>query len=124
MDSHLNLEEPHIALYPRRLSPFLSPYTLITSMLFEVVLPLETLSAHLTTEREFGTLVRPLVDHEVVGLGEPPLAVLAHELALGPHLSPKLIPGDVVINLHDGEHLEPFLNQPNLRSNVCVWIGL
>lgn len=51
-------------------------------MLLEVILSLETSSAHLATESQLGTLVGPLVDHEVVRLGEPPLAVFTDEFAL------------------------------------------
>lgn len=73
-------------------------------MLFEVVLPLEALTADLTAEGEFGTLVGPLVDHQVVGLREATLAVLADELTLGPHLPAKLTPAHVVLYLHNREH--------------------
>lgn len=71
-------------------------------MLLEVVLTLEGLSAGLAGEGDV-VLVGALVDHEVVGLGEAPLAILAHELALGAHLATKLSP---LIRLywHDGEH--------------------
>lgn len=73
-------------------------------MLFEVVLPLEGTSAHLTAERELGTLVGALVDHEVVALGEPPLAVLADELTLRSHLSPELPTAVVVLDVHNRKH--------------------
>lgn len=79
-------------------------------MLLEVVLPLEALSAYLAAEGQLGTLVGPLVYHEVVGLGEPPLTVLADELALGTHFSTELSSTHVVINLHNGEHLALFLS--------------
>lgn len=74
-------------------------------VLFQVVLALEALAAHLAGERQLGTLVRALVDHQVVALGEAALAVLADELALGAHLATELAPADVVVDLHYGEHL-------------------
>jgi len=55
-------------------------------VLLKVILPLEGLSAGLAGERDV-ILVTPLVDHQVVGLGEAALAVLADKLALGPHLA-------------------------------------
>lgn len=72
-------------------------------VLLEVVLPLEGLAARLAREGDV-VLVRALVDHEVVGLGEAALAVLADELALGAHLAPELGPPLVRLHLHDGEH--------------------
>lgn len=45
----------------------------------------------------------PFVDHQVVGLGEPPLAVLAHELAFWAQFASE-IPGVLLVNLHHGEH--------------------
>lgn len=73
-----------------------------TSVLLEVVLALERLATGLTRECDV-ILVRPLVDHEVVGLGEATLAVLADKLALGSHLAPKLA---TVVRLdgHYGKH--------------------
>lgn len=79
-------------------------------MLLEIILPLETFPAHFTAERQLGTLVRPLVDHQIVGLGEPPLAVLADELALGSHFSSELPAAYLVVNLHYSEHLELVLS--------------
>lgn len=74
-------------------------------MLLQVVLALEALAAHLAGEAQLGALVRPLVDHQVVGLGEAALAVLADVLALGSHLShPELSSTVLVLDLHYGEH--------------------
>lgn len=72
-------------------------------MLAQIVLPLKALPAHFAAEGELRTLVRPLVDHQVVGLGEPALAVLAHELALRTQLASE-VAGVVLVNLHHGEH--------------------
>lgn len=74
----------------------------ISPVLFEVVLTLERLAARLAREGDV-ILVRPLVDHEVVGLSEAALAVLADELALGPHLAPEFATV-VRLNGHYGEH--------------------
>lgn len=74
-------------------------------MLFEVVLPLEGLAADFAGVRDI-ILVGALVDHEVVGLGEPALAVAADELALGPHFASEF-PGGVAflsVYWHYGEH--------------------
>lgn len=72
-------------------------------MLLQVVLPLEGLATRLARERDV-VLVRALVDHEVVGLGEATLTILADELALGAHLTPEFRPPLVRLHLHDGEH--------------------
>lgn len=60
------------------------------------------------------------VNHQVVRFGEPPLAVLTHKLALGPHLSPELVARHVVIYLHYGEHLDRvlFLSYPRRESLI------
>lgn len=73
-------------------------------MLFEVILPLEEFAANLAGEGDV-LFVRPLVDHEVVGLGEASLTVLANELALDAHLSPEL-PPVVRLHLHHRKHLD------------------
>lgn len=74
-------------------------------MLLEVVLALEGLAAHLAGEGDV-VLVTALVDHQVVGLGEATLTVLAHKLALGPHLAPELCPPVVTLYLHNREHVD------------------
>lgn len=73
-------------------------------VLFEVVLSLETLPAHLTTERQLRTLVRPLVYHQIVTFSESALAVLAYELAFRTHLPAELSAAHVVLNLHYRKH--------------------
>lgn len=73
-----------------------------TSVLLEVVLPLEGLAADLAGEGDV-VLVGALVDHEVVGLGEASLAVLADKLAFGPHPLPEL-PPLFGLDLHYREH--------------------
>lgn len=72
-------------------------------MLAQIILPLEALPAHFTAERELWTLVRPLMDHQVVGLGEAALAVLADELAFRAQLASE-VASVVFIDLHHGEH--------------------
>ena len=71
-------------------------------MLLQVVLPFERLPAGLTSEGDV-ILVRPLVDHKVIRLGESALAVLADELTFGPHFATKF-PTVVGLNWHYGEH--------------------
>lgn len=71
-------------------------------MLFQVILPLERLAADLTGERDV-VLVTALVDHQVVGLGEAALAVLADKFTLGSHFAAKL-PPVVTLHLHNREH--------------------
>lgn len=89
-----------------------SPNTLGTSVGTEVVLSLEVLAAHLAGERHLRALVGALVDHQVVRLGEPALAVLAHKLALWPHLAAEVGPTVVIVNSHHREHFGWL---------VCVW---
>lgn len=72
-------------------------------MLTQIVLPFETLPANLAAERQLGALVGAFVNHQVVGLGEPTLAILADELALWAQFTPK-IPGVIFVDLHHGEH--------------------
>lgn len=86
-----------------------SPNTLGTSVGAEVVLSLEVLAAHLAGERHLRALVGALVDHQVVRLGEPALAVLAHKLALWPHLTAEVGPTVVIVNSHHREHFGGFL---------------
>lgn len=73
-------------------------------MLLQVVLPLEAFSAYFAAECQFGTLVSPLVYHKIVALCESPLAVLAYELTLGPHLPPKLPVTVIILDVHYREH--------------------
>jgi hypothetical protein len=73
-------------------------------VLFEVVLAFESSAAHLTAESQLGALVGPLVDHQVVGLGELPLAIFADEFVLGAHFSTELAPTNVVVNLYYRKH--------------------
>lgn len=72
-------------------------------MLAQVVLPLEALPAHFTAERQLRTLMGAFVDHQVVGLREPTLAVLANELAFWAQFASE-IPCVLFVNLHHGEH--------------------
>lgn len=73
--------------------------TLITNLPLraDIFLPFVVLAAHLARERHLRALVGALVDHQVVRLGEPALAVLAHELALWPHLRAEVAPTVVVV---------------------------
>lgn len=74
-------------------------------VLLQVVLPFETLAADLAREGELRRLVRPLVNHQVVGLGETALAVFTDVLAFGSHLSHAELPAAIfVLDLHYGEH--------------------
>lgn len=74
-------------------------------MLAVVILAFEGLAADLAGEGELGRLVRTLVYHQVVGLGEAALAVAAHELALGPNLAAtEVVRARIVVDLHNREH--------------------
>lgn len=85
-------------------------------MLFEVILPLERLAADLAGEGDV-ILVAALVNHQVVGFGEAALAILADELALGPHLAAEL-PPVVTLHLHNREHGE---GSSLCRLEETVW---
>lgn len=96
-------------------------------MLTQIVLSLEVLAAHLAREGDLRALVRALVDHQVVGLGEPSLAELADELALWSHLTTKVRPTIIVINSHHRKHcgrrvcvFACGLRLDGLPSNVCA----
>jgi len=84
-------------------------------VLLEIVLPLEGLSADLAGEGHV-VLMAALVDHEVVGLGEAPLAVLADELyrALGAHLLPPAELPAVPLCLHRHYREHPYKFPPLL----------
>lgn len=84
-------------------------------VLLEVVLPLEGLSADLAGEGHV-VLMAALVDHEVVGLREAPLAVLADELyrALGAHLLPPAELPAVPLCLHRHYREHPYKFPPLL----------
>lgn len=88
------------------LMPVLSADDVLISVglpvLFQVVLPLEGLAADLTRKCHV-ILVTALVDHQVVGLGEAALAVLADKFTLGSHFAAKL-PPVVTLYLHNREH--------------------
>lgn len=73
-------------------------------MLTQIVLAFEVFAAHLARERHLGTLVRTLVDHQIVGFGEASLAILADEFALWSHLTTKVRPAIIVINSHHRKH--------------------
>lgn len=82
----------------------LSPDALTTPMLAQIILSLVVFAAQLARERDLRTLVRALVDHQVVRFGEAALAELADELALWSHLTTKVRPTIVVINSHHRKH--------------------
>lgn len=73
-------------------------------VLFQIILPFEALSAHLTAERYFWTFVAALVYHQVVRLGESTLTVLADVFAFGPHFSAEFSTAHVVVQLHYRKH--------------------
>lgn len=79
----------------------------------DIFLPFVVLAAHLARERHLRALVGALVDHQVVRLGEPALAVLAHELALRPHLGTEVAPTVVVVV--DSQRGEIHFG--------CCWVG-
>lgn len=78
-------------------------------MLLQIILPLKAFAADFTAEGQFGAFVGSFMDHEIVWLGEPPLTIFAHKLALGSHFSPELIARNVVIYLHYSEHFDQVL---------------
>lgn len=85
-------------------------------VLLEVVLPLEGFAADLAGEGHV-VLVTAFVDHQVVGLGETSLAVLANELdgALGSHLLPPAELPAVPLCLHRHYREHPYKFPPLLR---------
>lgn len=72
-------------------------------VLFKVVLSFESFSAELACER-YVILVTPLVDHEVIGFGEPSLTVFANEFALRSHFAAEFSAPLFGAHLHHGEH--------------------
>lgn len=84
----------------------LSPNTLTTSVLAQIVPLLKVLAAHLARIGDLRGLVGALVDHQVVRLGESPLAVLANELALRTHLAAEIGPAVIVVDSHYSKHFD------------------
>lgn len=100
-------------------------------MLLEIILPLETFPADLAAESQLGTLVRPLVYHEVVALGESALAVLADELALWTHLPPELPAAVIILYVHYRKHgcfflsvLLPYLKEKKRNTHTPVLLKI
>lgn len=93
-------------------------------MLFKIILALEALPADLAAERQLGTLVRPLVYHQIVALGESALAVLAYELAFRTHLPAELSAAHVVLNLHYRKHRARLLSGTVMVVNHLVFGNL
>uniref|UniRef100_A0A1E1WFZ3 Uncharacterized protein n=1 Tax=Pectinophora gossypiella TaxID=13191 RepID=A0A1E1WFZ3_PECGO len=79
------------------------PQALTTSVLAQVILSLEALPTDLATERQFWAFVGALMNHQVVGLREPALTVLADEFALLAQLTPE-VPCVIFVDLHHSEH--------------------
>lgn len=86
-----------------RAPPLSPPQALTTSVLTQIVLPLETLPAYFAAEGQLRALMGAFVDHQVVGFREPTLAVLADELAFWAQFASE-IPCVLFVNLHHGEH--------------------
>lgn len=82
-------------------------------MLFKVVLPFKTFAANLATESEFWTFVGPFVDHKIVRLGESALAIFANKFTFSAHFPAKLAAANVVVDLHNREHVAGFLSPLN-----------
>lgn len=93
-------------------------------VLFQIILPLEALPADLAAERQLWTLVRPLVYHQIVALGESALAVLAYELAFRTHLPAELSAAHVVLNLHYRKHRARLLSGTVMVVNHLVFGNL
>lgn len=72
-------------------------------MLAQIILSLETLPADFATEGQLWTLMGALMDHQVVGLRKPALAILAYELAFLTQFASE-VPGVIFVDLHHGEH--------------------
>lgn len=75
-------------------------------VLAQIVPLLKVLAAHLARIGDLGGLVGALVDHQVVRLGESPLAVLANELALRTHLAAEIGPAVIVVDSHYSKHFD------------------
>lgn len=97
-------------------------------MLFEVILPLEALPTNLAAERQFRTLVRPLVYHQIITFSKSALAVFAYKFAFCTHLPAELSAAHVVLNLHYRKHRARLLSRhggggesPGFRESRRRW---
>lgn len=75
-------------------------------MLTQIITLLEVFAADLTGVCYLGGFVRALVYHQVVRLGETPLAILANELTLGAHLATEIRPAVIVVDSHYSKHFD------------------
>lgn len=100
----------------------LSRYCCDLPMLTQVILPLETFPTDLAAKGQLRALVGALVYHQVVGLGESALAVLADELALGAQFTPK-VPCVILVDLHHGEHFVWSMVLARLAGLGGLWYG-
>lgn len=100
--------------WPNRPGTPSPPNALTTSVLFKIILSFETFAADFAAEGELGTFVGPLVDHQIVRLRKPALAIFAYKFTFSAHFPAKLAATNVVVDLHNREHVAGFLSPPLL----------
>lgn len=108
---------PEFGPEPARIHPNAAFDAINSPVLTQIILPREQLAAALARERDLLALVRALVYHQIVRLGEAPLAELAGELALWSHLTTKVRPTIIVINSHHRKHCAYFFI-------LCMCVGV
>lgn len=95
-------------------------FELSLPVLFQIILSFEILPTNLANESQW--IVGPLVYHQVVAFGEPPLAILANVFAFGAHFSTELSTTHVVLDLHDRKHFARFLCLISFCGSTKMWI--
>lgn len=75
-------------------------------VLTQIITLLEVFAADLTGVGNLWGFVGALVYHQVVRLGETPLAILANELTLGAHLATEIRPAVIVVDSHYSKHFD------------------
>lgn len=75
-------------------------------MLTQIITLLEVFAADLTGVGNLWGFVGAFVYHQVVRLGETPLAILANELTLGAHLATEIRPAVIVVDSHYSKHFD------------------
>lgn len=75
-------------------------------VLTQIITLLEIFAADLTGICYLWGFVRALVYHQIVWLGETPLAILANELTLRTHLATEIRPAVIVVDSHYSKHFD------------------
>lgn len=92
-------------------------------VLTQIITLLEVLATDLTGICYLWGFVRALVYHQIVGLGETPLAILANELTLRTHLATEIRPAVIVVDSHYSKHFDRRYIFPSFRCFFPLFLA-